>query len=833
MFQLSRCILISLFAFALQAYAAQDGATASSTECTEELGAILEKFSSDPSKAGLYVDQIILNDRPSFASLIDPNPEKNLFARAPLIAMNAGQRNLAMVLSQGVEFKKNGFLIEPVNFYPFFTNGKVTQGYRIEGNWKPVHELMTSMIAQSEGDRSGRIVPVLFGPGGTGKSEARTVLEKGSEFLTTNQSDYFVYTYDWVGMNQIPEMVKRWGPDVDVIPAPNKASPITILPPQFQKQALQMAKIKGQAMLHGRIPEIKLDPPSWSRTILQFVIDHYTRLNGGPMTMSQTIQAIAKHVQVRRYVVSAAYRQFPIVNVQGIDANANNLMVASNPVVQAISPEQKMDPFAYSYSGLFYQAMNNVLVLEEATRSHPTFLEKIMDGLESRELQADGAAKEPWDAFIIAISNKESYDALMAKGGLGALKQRFKLIDMVQPSQPQLIVRTILYGVKDNLFMKEIGKEDAQWVKGDPDKLYPIPERLEPGHVIGPERRYLMRLGEGENAVEISPHTLRFMAHIVAATRFETDTQKAYQLVQSRLVADNLFTDPIQRIRFWDGKLTDVTPEERRTLEEMTNKLQEGHEGIFHRAILQWLTTAVQKVRSDSRLGKTLTPSVVLQVFEEEGFRSDGFLKLNDPKLATHYKNLGRLVLKELLIPTVREDINLAYSSDQGSISEIYEDVLEELYATEPDPATGKAPEVTTYTSQRTQRVAKINKERTQFIRDFYKKKTGRDLPMGQILWFHRNQKQDGGAKAGGQAPEITSALAAYMAKKTLEAANATGLADAIRNGTGSKETLELVNNLLKQMEKLGYNGAAALDAFDLEHSASQATQTADTPAAP
>src|SRR5690606_27403128 len=132
-----------------------------------------------------FVDQIIANDRPTFAELITPDPEKNLFARAPLTAMNGAQRMLAFVLSKGVERRRVAFYPEPVEVYPFLTDGlKETGGFRVEGNWKPATEVVSFMRAQAEGDRSGRTVPLLFGPGGTGKSEFRTVLEKGAEYNT-------------------------------------------------------------------------------------------------------------------------------------------------------------------------------------------------------------------------------------------------------------------------------------------------------------------------------------------------------------------------------------------------------------------------------------------------------------------------------------------------------------------------------------------------------------------------------------------------------------------------------------------------------------------------
>lgn len=839
MFRLGRSIFIFALALGINAHAGrnanaggdpQDKAKSTSeasATCTEIVGDGLDALLTNLENSAMlspYVEQMIASDRPTFASLIDPDPAKNLFARAPLLGMTAAQRMLSMVLSQGVERKSVAFEIDPVNSYPFFSSGKSTQGYRIEGNWKAISEVTGLMTAQAEGFRSGRSVPMLFGPGGTGKSEMRTVLEKGAEFLTINDPVFSMYTWDWIGMGKLPEMVKRWGPDVDVIAAQNRASPITLLPPQLQQQALQMAKIKGEGMLRGILPSINLQPAAWDRTILGYLLEHYSNLKGAPLTTAEALKAISQHVRIKRYVVSSAYRQFPILNVQGIDSNADNLMVAANPVVQAISPEAKLDPFAYSYSGVMFHAQGNAIIFEEGTRSDPKFLEKVMDGLESRELQAGNAAKEPWDAFVMLVSNKESYDNLMNKGGLGALDQRLKQVDYLQPSQPQLIARTIFYGFKEGLFMQELGNDKAEWVKADPDKVFPIPEILAPGQMLGPERRYRLRIGSGERAVEISPHALRFMAEIVATTRFETDTQKAYQVVQSRLVKENLFTDPIQRIRYWQGNLTDVTPQERRTLDEMTNKLHEGHSGIAHRYILQWLQAAVDLARSDERLEKTITPSVILKVFEEKGFRTDGFLKIKDQQLAVKYKNLGRLVLQELLIPAVTDDIQLAYSADQGAVAALYREVLEELFAT--DPASKGDPNATKYYSQSAKKERTINRERVAFIREYYKKRSGGlEIPLGTIFFFHANQTLSADGKGTELAPEITNALAAFMAKTTLAAANAAGIREAIHTGTGSSDNLKIVNNLIRELEKIGYNRVAALDAFDLDDMSSQPTQ--------
>lgn len=810
--------------FAVEAHDSQ-----TSAECEQALQAALDDFTAQNGEEkgvhDMYVDQIIANDRPNFADLITPDPEKNLFARAPLTAMSGAQRMLALVLSRGVEQRRVGFYSEPVEVYPFLTDGpKETQGYRVEGSWKAATEIVSFLRSQAEGDRSGRTVPLLYGPGGTGKSETRTVIEKGAEFHTLYTPQYYIYSFDWIHMNELKEIVKRWGPDVDVIPAPRNTSPIAILPPQFQQQALKMAALKGYDMLGGIYPSHTLNPDSWSRTIVRYIIEQYTEQLGRPLTMKETLQYISKHVRLRRSVISSKYRQFPIIDVQGVSADHSQLFVSSNPIVQAISPEGKSDPFAYSFSGALFQGDGNMVVFEEMTRSDASFLQLLMNGLESRELQSAGAAKEPWDAFVMGISNKESYEALLAKGGMKAFRQRLQIVDMVQPSQPQLIARTILYGYKDNLWMQPLDDDKAEWVRADLDKLFPIPEKLEPGHVVGPERRYRVRIGQGPRAVEVSPHTFRFMAHIIATTRFETDKERAYQVVPTRLVHEKIFTDPIERIRFWDGKLTDVQPEERRTLEEMTNKLNEGHNGIVHRNALGWLRKAIQLVRSDSRYGMTLTPSVLLKVFEEEGFRTDGFIHVDDHNQESHYKRLGRLVLKELLIPAIAEDINFAYSSEQGSLKEVYPVVIEELMAV------ARHANAVEYHSAHTGRVTKVLRERVEFIKEHYRKRTGREIPLDQILFFHMNQTKLNGATPE-PSPEIAEALSAYMAKKTLERAKASGatdLGEALRSGQGSKETLSLVSNLVKHMEKIGYNRTAAMDAFDLDELAKQPLQTAD-----
>ncbi|MBX3022324.1 MAG: hypothetical protein KF799_11680 [Bdellovibrionales bacterium] len=793
-----------------------------SRSCEDLLDDVIASFEAKSAGTeSLYIDQIIANDRPSFSSLIDPDPEKNLFARAPLNAMNAGQRILSFVLSGGVEKRKIGFLKEPVTVYPFLSDGTdLTKGYRVEGNWEALQEWVSFMTSAAEGHRSGRTVPILYGPGGTGKSETRTVLEKGGEVLTVQDPRFFLYSFDWVGMSKLPEIVKRWGPDVDVIPAPQNTSPIAILPPSLQEQALKMASIKGQDMLDGIRPAGLLTPDYWSQNILRIIIEKYTADKGSPLTLKETLQALSKHVQLRRYAIAASYRQMPVINVQGIDSDQTQLFVSSMPVVQAISPQGKRDPFAYSYSGIFFDGMMNATFMEEAFRSDPKFLEKIMDGLESREFQASGAAKVPWDSFVTMISNKESYDLMLQKPGLGALMQRLQKIEMVQPVQSQLIARTLLYEFKDSLFMQPVGDESAPWVKGDVDKLFPIPEKLEPGYVVGPERRYRMRIGEGKAAIEIAPHALRFVAHIMATTRLSTDKDKAFQLVPTRMTHDHIFTDPIQRMRYWDGKLTDVQPEERRTLDEMTNKLDEGHHGIFHRWGRGWLRKALSVVKNDAQFENTLTASVLLKVYEEYGFRADGFIQIEgDRKKEAEYKRLGRLVLKELLIPTVEEDINFAIGSETASISQIYDDVLQELVET------GKNENATTYVSKRTNKVTNINKERVAFIRQHYKKNNSHDLDMTQVLFFHMNQLSQG-EKNVTPSPEITAGLSAYLAKKTVELAKAAGYGEIARDeGTGSKEEKARVNALVKQLEGIGYNRAAALDAFDLHELTKQPTE--------
>jgi hypothetical protein len=113
MFNITRRFLFALLIASpgLLAHAHDSSKAASLTaaeECADALTSAFKDFESsskeEKSSANLFLDQIIANDQPTFASLIDPNPQKNLFARAPLTAMGAAQRIYSIIRSQGVDY---------------------------------------------------------------------------------------------------------------------------------------------------------------------------------------------------------------------------------------------------------------------------------------------------------------------------------------------------------------------------------------------------------------------------------------------------------------------------------------------------------------------------------------------------------------------------------------------------------------------------------------------------------------------------------------------------------------------------------------------------------
>src|SRR5262249_34834279 len=152
---------------------------------------------------------------------------------------------------------------------------------------------------------------------------------------------------------------------------------------------------------------------------------------------------------------------------------------------------------------------------------------------------------------------------------------------------------------------------------------------------------------------------------IMAASRMITDVSKAREVMPtSKLIVSQVFRDPITRIRFEEGRLTDLPAGEIEDLRRIAKLLDEGSSGIASRDGGRWLGAVVAEARRPEN-HNIISPDLVFRVFMDIlGKR----IKTPDNKTRLHWLQLAQDVATLLIVPMIDQDVALAMAADQATI---------------------------------------------------------------------------------------------------------------------------------------------------------------------
>lgn len=758
----------------------------------------------------------ILGERRSLMEFLVADTKRNIAVNSPFTIMNAAQRMLALIYSQGKEQVRLQLTGEPIEVYPFFSSGRsITNGFRVVGNEKAIAEFVDNLKAQAKGDRSGASVILLVGSHGTGKSETLKLLGTGAEKLTSQtDAKYASYTFEWTNLGDIPEL-HRFIPSTTTngittysnIEAPLGDSPFVLLPSEIQSEVVKAARASATALIDGMTPSPFAEPDPISRFIRNEIIQHYAKVNGRQPNALEIVRLLDKHTIVKRQILGQNYGKMPLIDVQGNDIDVAGLFMAPNPVVRFAAGAGPAHPMAWYLNGKFLQGGHGTAVLvDEILRNNAEFQNLILSSFESRRISVGGAPTVQFDSVLIAASNTASLSDVKSDDRGAAFVDRFKITPMRWSVFPGEIAQLLLAMKGSELHQQSLADEDAPIVKGNIDELLPRTQGASKTQI--PDYRYRLFFGEGPQKVQIAPHTLMMMAEIIAATRMEMDPAKAEKEVQGKYLTSHLFRNPIDRLRLYEGAKPEVQPDEIRELTDAAILLKQGENGISARDAGRWLTEAITAASKD-RAEYTLTPGIVLKTFRS--MLKTGSITYPSTKVRLQWEELAREVVSQLLIPRLNHDISRALANGDRVVNDAYFDVLEEIFALHTNP------EAMTYMSPKTGQETPIDRVRMQAVREIYQQRNGRALSISQISLFHARQNTTSDI---GKVPDdaLLDAVAAYHAALNTQIVGFPALVEYERTGTGSDDVKWAHQSLVSALQKMGYNKMAMRDALLLTH---------------
>ncbi len=743
--------------------------------------------------------------------------DENLVLRAPFTVMNAAQRILDLIYSQGVKKIKLPITGEEVDFYPFFSEGNaITNGKLIVGNEKVIAQVVNNIRAQAQGDRSAVSIPLLEGSHGTGKTELLKLLSIGVENLTAKSDSKFAnYTYSWVRLGEIPSL-HRFIPSTNEggsrvyadLGSPLGDSPVVLFPPEIQKALIKKSTKTVQALVSmDPTPVLKLDPISFF--IRSQIVQHYSEKRGHPLSANEIVEVLNDHVVVRRQVIGRTYGNMPLIEKQPDDLDIAGLFMTPNPVVRFASGEGPTHPMAWYFNGKILSGHGNAIQFDELLRNPPALRDMLLGVFESREVSVGGAQTVPFDPVILASTNSANIQEVkQQKNGTGdAILDRLTPMPMRWSALPSQIIQLLILGKQKETYQQPLKEGEEHPVTGG--KIYDLVPRQEGlNRLVTSDYRYRIWFGSGADKVEVAPHTLLMMSEIIAASRMRTNPEKAAQVFQGKIVGSNLLINPIDRLRLYEGTRPDVTRDEIRELTEVTKLLKEGESGISARDAGKWLSNAIAAARG-GRAGNTLTPGVALATFRE--MLTDEAISSPSNKVRLEWLGLADEVVAQMLIPRLDGDISKALANGEQVVKSAYWDILQEMWAISLNP------EATTYISETGGQERPIDRERLAAIKEIYKQKNGRTLNEGQIAVFHANQKGLG-IKEVGRVPDesLLDAIAQYYAKLTERVAGFGALIEFERTGIGNDDVKMAHTSLISALKAMGYNEVAVKDALML-----------------
>lgn len=769
----------------------------------------------------------VLAEEHELREMFDPDPNKNLVVQRPMIVMNPAERLLALINSQGSKrIHLPGAAHKKVMYYPLFSDGlDVVGGVRIVGQFEAISQFVDMVRAQALGDRSGNSPALLTGPHGTGKSEFLRILRGAYVNLTSAfTSPLATYTFEFQKLHEIPSLRRYLHITTDASGretsqakrAPMFDSPLAILPPELQQEVIRLGSDRVAELTDGLLPLPPTDPDPQSAFMRDEILLHFRSQLGRELTLAETIGALNHHIKIRRVIFGKAAGTLPTIEFQGTDIDNRGLFMAPDPV--NTMDEGPGHVMSWHLNGKVLLGHGNVILLDEVMRNSSEFLNMLLAILESRVVDIGGSPRVPFHSVILAATNEANVNEAKKDEKQKAQLDRFSAVGMRWTVRPHEILETLLYMKRVGLIAHPLnqprpegesegeGSTEAVVETADANirDLFPLPEPDQP--VRGPDGRYRLWYKEGNVRLDISPHSLLFLAEIVGATRVKTNVQGYEEILGPyKIINAPLFRSEITRIRMHEG-ITKVSLGEGQELDEVTTKIREGNAGISSRDAGRWMTAVFNEARAPENKG-TVTPDLILRVFKR--MLDDGRITASVPEQA-RWSMLANRVVQDILLERLRSDIHRALASNNSTVDSAYDDVMEELKALDADPHTKEI--VTAHGRKKT-----INEARLLKVREIFHRIEGRPLNPGKILMAVHSTTSPRRVDNSVRHPALLEAITQYYAELETQKVNVDDLYETVMTGEGNEERKTAASAFLNGMGRLGYNEYSAMMALETE----------------
>lgn len=735
------------------------------------------------------------------------DPEKNLAAQHPSTVVTAAQFYWSIVKKTPPrKIKDPLYRVKDIYTYPLF-NGELEESkdHMIIGQEEAIQSMLTYVHSKARGDKSSKAV-LLIGPGGTGKTEAVSVLNWNRNLASNKIPEYHEYTYNFVNLKEIDEL--KWLGDE--ITADMKRSPFTLLRNDMQNEAMDIAyselkDFAGYDVTPWRTPDPK------AKAIIQAILKHHIpQFKSGEWQIDdiprdEYLKHISRHVNVIRRERDI-YEEDATNIIGAVEDNPNMelLFVSQDPPLILRYPNDS--PLRFNYRGQYLQQDGGALVLDEAYRNDSPIFTIALEMLQNDTIRTDAGAVV-MDTLHIWTANDESVEGAKEENSLKALLDRMHSVPVRHLLHPHQIAKAFLYTYGTNRFqMRNLvevdseGKESStrtttgKIVPLELNKAYPNPDAN--GNVVGINGRQSLYYKAGEKNLLVSPHTLEMMTLAAAATRLVTDPSQLTQFMSELQVVNpssHLYTSAASRLKVILGE-HEPEAKIRADLYKLRDLLKEGEKGISHRNLESWFREAIELTEQKGR--SSITPMILDEAFKN--LISKGTIAPPTKQLRATWLNQYRSITGEFILPALYSDIRKIVSGDGEKAERIYDQIVGEIVtlasnggATEWVPGDGSSPQP-------------IQEKRLEEIKKRFRDVNGFEFSDAFLLQ-HLSGASTGNTVTRNR--ELLDAIEAWLVESESETTELAGQISEYYEGKNKDPKVErLVNNAEQRMAAYGYD---------------------------
>ncbi|MBI4925135.1 MAG: sigma 54-interacting transcriptional regulator, partial [Bdellovibrio sp.] len=753
--------------------------------------------------------QIISNpNKPlSVLDLFDPDPEKNLCARAPSMFMNATQYAAWLIASQSQRpIKDPIYGMRPMKIWPaLHDGGKAAGGHRIIGQYLAINSIVDFILsAARKGSSNGKML-LLRGPGGVGKTEILNILANLATNLPLIDPKYTRYTFRWKDLDKIPGLKALLTDANPTIVNELQRSPLVLFSqvPTLLEKALDFGRQHVAKELGFEFaPHINPDPHT--KQILKVLVLHY--FPSKDYTVREYLQMLEAHVEI---VPREIDPDAPPALIRYIDKDPNwtELTFDQNMFRYALLQDPN-NPLAYHYRGLIPRADGFLLFLDELFRMPQQVIDFILDLIQNGAVQRGGAPTLDLDALVMVTSNDENIKQVVGDGhAVQALMGRAQQRPFRGTLNPTEAIATLIAMVLDNPKIAAIRKQtlfemksltsNSHWEPFDFNTVFPAPN--EDGKYPEFDGRYVLRYGLGNDEyIHIAPRALQMIALTSVATRLVTDPKAGKDIVsENDLVkkADPLFTNPAFRLEVLLG-IRGLQNKERAMLEHIMFELKEGDTGILPREAHTWFEEALKLAHENHN---TLTPAVVAKAFRN--IVSQGIVEI-PPNQRPVWIALAKMVKSHFIAEFLGQDVTNIISGNQSRVADLYDEIVQEILALSknPDARIWQSADGTDNP---------ILFDRLSKIKAIYKVKYQRELDLGDIKTFNITR-----TAVTDRHPELLSTIRKFLVDNEIETKSLTAIRTAFEGKGQNPELNTRIAAIRAVLADHGYNETACLEAL-------------------